>query len=714
MRPVRPAARSPRPAAHPAAHAPEATTGDRVDADPDDRPDTPPPTGLRGVVAPGGVLTAWGVIAVAVCGTSWALAGAALVLYAVHGNEPVGVSQWLMDVLSAVVYGAATLLMLPRTRHPVVWIILLVAIGCGLSGLVTQLLVVDPQPPSVDRMGLMLFGYASWMPGTYASLGVLPWLVRRGETAVTRAWMRAAAALGAAGAAGATAVALTSEYRGSPGNPFFVSWAPWRRGVEVLGLWPDRVCLALSAVGVVHLARVWWRRRGTDRTGYGWLAVGQGFLTAAFVPVLFVRLEDWVFELSGVSLILAQAFLPVALLVVVLRQHLWGVDLVLSRVTVWALLTVAVLSGYAALAWLVGQVVPRSEGLAGFVAVGLVVALGQPLRHWLQARVDRLVYGDGIDPGHLLDSLGRDLGDGRSGTSLQGLVEALREGLRLGGVEVRSADGAVRALAGQVERAELRLPLVVEGRYVGLLTVAPPRGQRIDPRTHRLVEQMGSVLAVALELAHVNDQLAQTSGRLLEVRHEERRLLRRDLHDGMGPALAGVGLGLAAAQRRLTHDPAGTAALLAELEAEIERRTDDVRLLARALLPAQLDDGDLPRALGVLAERFRSSGLLVEVGVAIDGELATRRQIAVYHVAAEALMNAYRHAHATTVVIDVRAPADGPVELLVLDDGRGVDGGRGAGVGLTSMRERAAELGGSLVVGPRADGPGTRVRMELP
>ena len=478
------------------------------------RPDTGGAAGgLRGVLTPAGRLTAWSVLAVVVCVISWGCALAALALYAVHGNEPRGISQWLMDVLSAVVYGGATLLMLPRTRHPVVWIILLVALGCGTSGLVTQVLLIEPQPPTPERFGLSLLGYAAWMPGTYASLAALPWLVAPGQSPHVRRLTRAAAALGTASAVTATLVALTSEYDGGPGNPYYVSWQPWSRTTETLFLWPDRLCLLLSTLAVVHLVSVWRRLRGSDRPGFGWLAIGQGLLTAAFVPVFLVRLEDWVFVLSGVSLILAQGFLPVALLVVVLRQRLWGVDLVLSRVTVWAMLTVAVLTGYAALAWLIGQLIPRSVGLAAFISVGLVVALGQPLRHWLQRRVDRLVYGDAAaDPGRLLDSLGRGLGDIRAGTSLQSVVEGLREGLRLRGVEVRAADGVVRALAGSVDSAELRLPLVVEGRYVGLLTAAPPSGQRMDQRTRRLVEQMSGMLAVALDLAQANDLLTRASG----------------------------------------------------------------------------------------------------------------------------------------------------------------------------------------------------------
>ncbi|MBJ7359063.1 hypothetical protein, partial [Nocardioides sp.] len=185
--------------------------------------------GLRGIVAPTGSVTVWGIVGVSVCAVAWSLAAAALVIYAGHGNEPAGVSQWLMDVLSAVVYGAATALMLPRTRHPVVWIILMVALGCGISGLVTQLLLIDPQPPTVDTMRLSLFGYVAWIPGTYGSLAVLPWLVLRGQGLASEVWLRVATVLGVAATATASLVRLTHEYKNAPPNPFAPPWEPWRR-----------------------------------------------------------------------------------------------------------------------------------------------------------------------------------------------------------------------------------------------------------------------------------------------------------------------------------------------------------------------------------------------------------------------------------------------------------------------------------------------------
>lgn len=651
----------------------------------------------------------WRVVAVAVSTLSWGTAAAAVVLLVVHGTTPPdGVSFWLMDVVSAFLYGGAALLMLPRSRHPVAWIMVLVGLGCGVSALFTQLRLVHPTGlAGLDPVALFLLGFAAWMPGTYATLAVMPWLVAPGRERALRPMV----VLGAIATGVSVVAVFTASYEGK--NRFAITWGRWQDALDLLARWPDRLCVALAALGTLRFALLWRRHRGTPTTGFGWLAAGQLLMVLAFVPGIVVRIDALPLEAAGVALLLAQAFLPVALLVVVLRQQLWGVDLAVSRVTVWTLMTSGVLVGYGLLVWLSGEVLPDSRGPAGFLAAGLAVAVGQPLRFWIQEQVDRLVYGPAADPARLLGTLGDDLQAGDTGSSLDALTHSLRTGLRLGGVEVRSADGAVKAVAGRVATAELDLPLTVEGRRLGSLWVSAPTGQRIDPRTRRLVEQMSGVLGVALELAQVNERLATASGRLVEVRHEERRMLRRDIHDGMGPALAGIGLGLAAAQRRLTRDPVGTGVLLAELEAEVERRTEDVRLLARALLPAQLDDGDLALALEVLADRFRASGLKVETDCGSLGPVETRRQVAIYHVAAEALMNAYRHARASSVHIEV-ASSSAAVVLEVVDDGRGLADDRKAGVGLQSMRERTDELGGELSIGPREDGPGTRVRMRLP
>lgn len=654
----------------------------------------------------------WRVVAIAVAATCWSLAGASAVIFCLRGEiPPTGVAPWLLDVLTAVVYGGTTLLMLPRSRHPVAWILLVSALGAALSGFASQyaLLAADhglPAPALVQVLPAW-----TWFPGQFAVLAVLPWLVspRRPPR-----WVLAVVTVAVCSLLVRTAFLAVARYPGYD-NPIALGPGPLYRFLYDIGGWQDRLCVVLSLAAIV---RLWWLRRGApgdEGRGYGWLVIGQSCYALSFVPTVFrTEFVPMSLDLTGLGMIAAQAFLPAALMVVVLGQRLWGVDAAVSRAAVWLLLTGAVVGGYVILVWLGQQWLPAEDRVTGTLAAAAVLAASQPVRHLIERRVDHLVYGPAQDPAVLLRALSHVAGGG-PGRMLDALVDALAGGLRLGGVEVRGTGGEVVARTGRLHRADLVLPLVVEGRRRGDLVVAAARGQALDARTRRMVEQMGSVLAVVLELAQVNDRLSAARDRLLEVRHEERRLLRRDLHDGVGPALAGIGLGLEAAQRRLGHDPEAGLALLEELKVELDRRTHAIRLLAHSVLPPQLDAGDLAQALALLARRYQSPGLAVTTCCGVP-DLDPRRQIAVYHVTAEALANAHRHGRASRVDITVRGTGDG-VELEVVDDGVGMPVERtsaGTGVGLHSMRERAEELGGRLEVGPGRAGHGTRVRMVLP
>lgn len=219
---------------------------------------------------------------------------------------------------------------------------------------------------------------------------------------------------------------------------------------------------------------------------------------------------------------------------------------------------------------------------------------------------------------------------------------------------------------------------------------------------------------IASELATVKAQLNTARVRLIKARQEERRALRRDLHDGIGAALAGVSLGVAAAERSLDDDIDGARELLGELQEVLAYLIQDVRLHSRSLLPAALENGDLCGALEALGARFELAGLTVEVDCDRLEELDTRRQVAIFHVASEALLNAHRHSRAHRVVITVSTGDSHSAVLEVADDGRGIDPASKRGVGVTSMQERADEQGGSFEIGPGEAGVGTRLRMVLP
>jgi signal transduction histidine kinase len=194
-------------------------------------------------------------------------------------------------------------------------------------------------------------------------------------------------------------------------------------------------------------------------------------------------------------------------------------------------------------------------------------------------------------------------------------------------------------------------------------------------------------------------------------REEERKRLRRDLHDGLGPALAALTLHVDALRNRLDA-PAVDADLL-RLRSGIQGTVLDVRRMVEGLRPPALDELGLPGAVEQLADRLTAgTDLLVDVAIVGPLALPAAVEVAAYRVAQEALTNVVRHAGAQRACVRVRVDG-GELVLEVTDDGTGTPAPRDGGVGLGSMRERAEELGGRLEVTGRP-GRGTRVVARLP
>nr|WP_246391563.1 ATP-binding protein [Nocardioides soli] len=273
-------------------------------------------------------------------------------------------------------------------------------------------------------------------------------------------------------------------------------------------------------------------------------------------------------------------------------------------------------------------------------------------------------------------------------------------------------DAQLSVTAGTPADGLVAVPLHSRGRQVGTLWLGPPPGERLDLRTLQLVRQISGLVASALDLALVNADLERARSRLLDVRQEERRLLRRELHDSLGPSLAGISLALAGMVRTSTLT-AADAELLGHLQEELTHRAQDIRLMSRSLLPPALEEGRLGEALDALARRFSSTGMDIDVAADRPDLIDGRRQVTIYHVAAEAVLNAHRHADAGHCSVRLERLDDDALRLTVADDGRGISEADDTGIGLRSMRERAAELGGALTI-TAATGRGTSVQMVLP
>jgi signal transduction histidine kinase len=232
----------------------------------------------------------------------------------------------------------------------------------------------------------------------------------------------------------------------------------------------------------------------------------------------------------------------------------------------------------------------------------------------------------------------------------------------------------------------------------------------------QVLEVLAAPVAVALRAVLLSQELQRSRERLVAAREEERRRLRRDLHDGLGPILTAVTLKADAARSALDTAPDRTDALLAELRGDANQAIGDLRRVIYDLRPAALDELGLLGALSQQVDRFGRQGLLIGLHAppALP-MLPAAVEVAAYRIITEALTNIARHAHAHQVTIAIAIAIDGDLCLAVQDDGTtstaNGDGWR-PGTGLQSMAERAAEVGGTLEVGPTATGG--RVYASLP
>jgi two-component system NarL family sensor kinase len=492
-------------------------------------------------------------------------------------------------------------------------------------------------------------------------------------------------------------------------NPIGVAARP---ALEFIGSIGFPLVLAGFALGLVALAQRWRRAApgSLERRQLSLLLVA-----AALVLALVAQPDSRSTPLAaGIISLAVIALVPAAIGVAVLRHRLYDIDVVLNRSLVYAGLTVAIVVLYSAMVWALGR--PLSGGTwASALAIGLVGALVLPLRSGLQRLVDRAMWGDRGDPYAALSGLTARLQSATApGAALPALAEAIAAALRLPYVAVETTSGR-RAEAGQPRGGpQESVPLVHQQQDVGRLVVEGRDRRAVDSRDLRLLDELARPAGAAVSAAALADALSESRTRLVQAREEERRRLRRDLHDGVGPTLAGVALGLDLVAAQISDDPAAARAMLAELKGETAAAVDDVRRLVSDLRPPALDELGLVRALRQQTDRLalRSPGLDIRVDSdpALP-QLSAAIEVAAYRIAVEAVTNSVRHAGAQTCHVQVAA--DGALRLEVVDDGSGIDEDAPPGVGMAAMRERAAEVGGSCTVAP-AEGRGTRVLAVLP
>ncbi len=442
---------------------------------------------------------------------------------------------------------------------------------------------------------------------------------------------------------------------------------------------------------------------------------------------------------------LLNLFIPISVGIAVLRYRLWDIDPIINRTLVYGLLTALIVGIYVATVSGLGLVFEQhASGLVPVFATALVAVLFQPIREGLQRSINHLMYGERDDPYRVLTKLGQRLETAlRAENMLPGIVETVAHSLKLPRVALTFKDkqgdfqiAAVFPTDGVPSRIPdqadcLILPLTFQQETIGQLVLEPrDPDERFSPQDQKLLADLAKQIGIAVhsirltdELRHLNIDLQQSRERLVLAREEERRRIRRDLHDGLGPTLAALALSAGSMADLAATRPMTAAHLAQEMQQEIRASIADIRQLVYELRPPALDELGLVAAI---RDRVAQIAAHIEEGKLGSGDgldiqvdapdsltaLPAAVEVAAYRIVLEALTNVVRHAQAHHCTISVYRSQQA-LEIVVRDDGIGISANGNSGVGLFSMRERANELGGTFTITPLPEG-GTQVQASLP
>lgn len=570
-----------------------------------------------------------------------------------------------------------------RPRHAVGWLFLGLALAPLLSAAMAPLLVGGRDahwPEPVLRSIVTVLQFA-WGWGLFFCFPLALQLFPTGTT-LGRAWRWLPGLTFLAALIGATSTGPTPEF----GASSYLALPWWQTGEDIAGVLAPIVVFASLAALVVRY------RRGDDvvRQQLLWLLV-------AVLVALVVNVPSWFSVPTGreILLLLSFALIPASVTVAVLKHGLFDVRVVLSRVLVYGILTASVFLGYSALVAALNLILTANGAP---VIAALAVALGfNPVRLRLQRGVDRALYGARRDPVGVISAVGRHL----STRDLSSVLDALRQTLRVPSASLVGPNGQ-RITSGRPGGALHRIPLLLDDEQQGTLEVGVRRGERhFSHEDLATLDLLTGPLAVALQATTLSQQLRASRDHLLTATTQERTRLHRELHDGLGPILTGAALKADSVVLAARTDPEKAEELATQLADQLRLAIDDVRRLVYGLRPPALDQLGLVDALRQQATDLGVVDLVMEVRTRLP-ELAPSVEVAAYRIASEALTNIVRHSADRRALMSLSSDAR-TLSLTVADHG-----GPGTtwrpGVGLSSMRNRAAEVGGTCDAGPTPHG----------
>lgn len=653
---------------------------------------------------------------------------------AATGDATSFLSHQLLLPVSTITYVLLGMVVInSRPRNPIGWLFLTVGSAYAVTGLAAGIAIYGSSLPSnfvitLMQSALWLSNWL-WLPAIILSTFFVFLLFPDGRLLSPRwrpvVWV--------------TGLGLAMVTSGLALHPGPIE--SWQIGINPYGLAGAEtaleavislgsILLAVGGIGSVLAIFLRFRRsRGLEREQMKWLAYSAViialFSAASVVAWLTGGLADpAALEVNIALTNLAVLGIAIAAAVAIAGYRLYDIDIILNRTLVYGIMTGVVLLIYGIVVGGAGLLFQSQDNsLLVVLATGLVAILFQPIHARLQRGVNRLVYGRRDEPFEVLAQLGQRLEQTIAPDSAYPMiVETVAQALRLPYVAIQVDEGDAFVTAesyGKPDSDPVSFPLNYQGEVVGRLLVgrrAP--GEGLSRADERLLRNIGRQAGAAVYDARLRADLQRSRQQIVTSREEERRRLRRDLHDGLGPSLASLLLETRVLRRMIRDDPAAAENLVDEMQTDIRATIDDIRRVVNELRPPALDDLGLVPALQVMSARLGQgeNGALSSLRVHIDApddlpSLPAAVEVAAYRIVQEALTNVLHHAHACHATVRLRVDQDLYVE--VRDDGVGIQSRREGGLGLISMRERAAELGGRCEASSPPEG-GVLIKAMLP
>lgn len=464
-------------------------------------------------------------------------------------------------------------------------------------------------------------------------------------------------------------------------------------------------------------------RQQTKWVIYG-LTIGMGSYLVLRILSVLVSDPTGSGVLASLGLVTIAIFfillIPISITIAVVRYRLWDINPIINRTLVYGALSFLTIAFYVLVVGGFALYFRRNETnvVISFIATGVVAILFEPLRQRLQRAVNRLMYGERDDPATVLMRLSQRLDAALApDTVLQTIVETLAQTLRLPYAAISLSDEEPHfASTSKMPPPDLiHLPLTYQTARVGQLILAPRApGESFSPSDMKLITLIAQQAGVAAYTVRLNNDLQKSRERLVTAQEEERRRLRRDLHDGVGPTLASLSQRLETAAELIHTNPQKSEKIIHALQKQVTETVADIRRLVYALRPPVLDEFGLVSAIREHTAQYSGPKGIRVIFDATEPmpPLPAAVEVAAYRIALEAFTNVVKHSRASACRVRIKIE-NSSLLLEISDNGKGLPEKTHAGVGFHSMGERASELGGEFSVAKKPSG-GTMVRARLP